>query len=84
MWSARARHTLCASCARPLCHVGLDWQEYVVVDPQFYRPAEVDLLVSDPAKAKRVLGWEPKVRFRVLVQMMVDADLALLKNEFGL
>jgi len=57
---------------------GLDWQKYVVVDPKFYRPAEVDLLLANPAKANRVLGWNPQVTFTELVQMMVDADLALL------
>jgi GDPmannose 4,6-dehydratase len=59
-------------------HVGLNWRDYVVIDPKFYRPAEVDLLVADPSKAKRELGWEPKVAFRELVAMMVDADLAEL------
>ncbi len=57
-------------------HAGLDWQEYVKVDPAFIRPAEVDLLIGDPAKAKAKLGWEPSVDFRGLVEMMVDADLA--------
>jgi GDPmannose 4,6-dehydratase len=57
-------------------HVNLDWHDYVVIDPKFYRPAEVDLLIADPAKAKRDLGWEPRVSFRELVAMMVDADLA--------
>lgn len=56
--------------------VGLDWEKYVVTDPAFYRPAEVDLLVGDPAKAKAKLGWEPKVSFPELVAMMVDADMA--------
>jgi GDPmannose 4,6-dehydratase len=59
-------------------HVGLDWQKFVVSDPAFYRPAEVDLLIGDPAKAKRVLGWEPEVSFEQLVRMMVDADLRRL------
>jgi GDPmannose 4,6-dehydratase len=59
-------------------HVGLDWQQYVVVDPQFYRPAEVDLLLGDPAKARRQLDWRPEVSFEQLVTMMVDADLAAL------
>jgi GDPmannose 4,6-dehydratase len=59
-------------------HVGLDWHDYVVIDPKFYRPAEVDLLVADPSKAERDLGWTPKVHFRQLVGMMVDADLAEL------
>jgi GDPmannose 4,6-dehydratase len=56
-------------------HVGLDWQKYTVQDPAFVRPAEVDLLLGDPSKAKRVLGWEPAVTFEQLVRMMVDADL---------
>ncbi|HZY83712.1 MAG TPA: GDP-mannose 4,6-dehydratase [Gemmataceae bacterium] len=56
-------------------HVGLDWRRHVVVDPAFYRPAEVDLLLGDPAKAQRVLGWRREVSFPQLVTMMVDADL---------
>ena len=61
-------------------YVGLDWHDFVVQDPRFMRPAEVDLLVGDPSKAGQVLGWEPKVTFTELIQMMVDADLALLKS----
>jgi len=61
-------------------HVGLTWQDYVAIDPKFYRPAEVDLLVADPSKAKQELGWTPKVNFNELVTMMVDADLADLKG----
>jgi len=59
-------------------HAGLDWRNHVVVDPQFYRPAEVDLLLANPAKAQRDLGWKPHVRFEQLVAHMVDADLASL------
>ena len=62
-------------------HVALKWRDYVVVDPKFHRPAEVDLLLSDPAKARRALGWRPEVDFRQLVSMMVDADLALLGHK---
>lgn len=62
-------------------HVGLDWEQYVVVDPKYYRPAEVDLLVGNPAKARRVLGWEPTVTFEQLVRLMVDADLAMLQQQ---
>jgi len=58
--------------------VGLDWQRYVVTDPRLVRPAEVDLLIADPRKAREELGWEPKVGFRELVKMMVDADTALV------
>ena len=61
-------------------YLDLDWRQYVVQDPKFYRPAEVDLLVGDPSKAGRVLGWEPNVDFRGLVRLMVDADLAALKK----
>jgi len=61
-------------------YVGLDWHNHVVQDPQFMRPAEVDFLVGDASKARRVLGWEPKVTFADLIRMMVDADLELLKS----
>ncbi|GAT33835.1 GDPmannose 4,6-dehydratase [Terrimicrobium sacchariphilum] len=61
-------------------HVNLDWKEFVKHDERYERPAEVDLLVGDPAKAKRQLGWEPKVKFAELVKIMVDADLELLKK----
>ena len=62
-------------------HVGLDWQKHVKYDARYERPAEVDLLIGDPAKAKRQLGWEPKVRFKELVQIMVDADLEMLEGK---
>jgi GDPmannose 4,6-dehydratase len=58
--------------------VGLDWKKHVRIDPAFVRPAEVDLLIGNPDKARRELGWSPKVGFRQLVEMMVDADLARL------
>ena len=59
-------------------HAGLDWQRYVKIDPRFVRPAEVDILLADPSKAARDLGWRPTVTFEGLVRMMVDADLARL------
>lgn len=62
-------------------HVGLDWEKYTEVDPTYYRPAEVDMLLGDPGKAKRVLGWEPKTKFAELVQLMVDEDLQLLRAQ---
>jgi GDPmannose 4,6-dehydratase len=62
-------------------HVGLAWDKYVKYDARYERPAEVDLLIGDPAKAKRELGWEPKVRFKELVQIMVDADLEMLEGK---
>jgi len=61
-------------------HVGLNWRDHVVVDPAFYRPAEVDLLLADPTKTRRQLGWLPEVDFEGLVRMMVDADLAALSG----
>ncbi len=62
-------------------HVGLNWEQYVEIDPNYYRPTEVDLLVGDYSKAKRILGWEPKTKFVDLVKLMVDADVELLKEE---
>ena len=62
-------------------HLGLDWQEYVEIDPRYYRPTEVDILQGDASKAKKVLGWEPKVSFQELAQMMTDADMELAENE---
>ena len=59
-------------------HVGLDWEEHVVTNPKFMRPAEVDLLLADPSKARQELGWTPKVDFQQLIAMMVDADLERL------
>jgi GDPmannose 4,6-dehydratase len=61
-------------------HAGLDWKRYVKTDPKFVRPAEVDLLQADPSKARRELGWTPKVSFAELVGMMVDADLVRLRG----
>jgi len=61
-------------------HVGLDWAKYVKLDPRFLRPAEVEHLIGDPAKARRELGWAPAVDFRGLVTMMVDADIARLQG----
>ncbi|MDY0164906.1 MAG: GDP-mannose 4,6-dehydratase [Thermoguttaceae bacterium] len=62
-------------------HVGLDWQEHVETDPALFRPAEVNTLRGDAAKARRVLGWRPEVDFAGLVRMMVDADLARVRRE---
>ena len=70
-------------CEEAFSYVGLDWKEHVKLDRKFVRPAEVDLLFADASKARRVLGWEPKVRFRELVRMMVDADLARHRAGFG-
>ena len=62
-------------------HVGLKWEDYVVIDPKFYRPAEVDLLLSDPSKARDQLNWEAEVSFEQLVTMMVDSDLNILSQQ---
>ncbi len=64
-------------------HIGRRWQDHVVIDPAFVRPAEVDLLLGDPSKARRVLGWEAKTSFADLVRLMVDADIALLREEMA-
>src|SRR5687768_5671867 len=61
-------------------HLGLDWSKYVDIDPRYYRPAEVDLLIGDYSKAKKKLGWEPKTKFTDLVKLMVEADTKLLKD----
>jgi GDPmannose 4,6-dehydratase len=61
-------------------HVDLDWQKYVEIDPRYYRPAEVDLLIGDYSKARKQLGWEPKTKFADLVKLMVDADVELLRK----
>lgn len=74
-----ATHSVREFCEEAFSHVGLDYKDFVVQDPRFYRPAEVDLLVSNPGKARQVLGWEPRVDFKQLVKMMVDADMERLK-----
>ena len=61
-------------------HMGLDWKKHVEFDPRYVRPAEVDLLIGDPSKAKKKLGWEPKTKFAELVKLMVDEDVRLLKE----
>ncbi len=73
-------HSVREFCQVAFDRVGLDWEKHVVVDPKFYRPAEVDLLVGDASKAGRVLNWEPSVAFGDLVRIMVDADLAALQQ----
>jgi len=76
-------HTVREFCEITFGRVGLDYNQYVVVDPRFFRPAEVDILLADPTKAKTVLGWEPKTTFRGLAEMMVDADMARVAKEAG-
>ena len=74
-------HSVREFCEIAFNHVGLDYNDYVVQDERFYRPAEVDLLISDPSKARSVLGWEPAVGFKELVTMMVDHDLERLTKK---
>jgi GDPmannose 4,6-dehydratase len=72
-------HTVQEFCETAFSRVGLDWQEHVHIDPAFVRPAEVDVLIGDASRAERKLGWNPTVRFKQLVDLMVDADLERLK-----
>lgn len=76
-------HSVREFCELAFSHVGLNYQDHVVTDDRFMRPAEVDLLIGDPTKAKTKLGWEPKMSFAELVSTMVDADLALCSGQLG-
>ena len=62
-------------------YLGLDWQKYVEIDPRYFRPTEVDVLMGDASKAKKVLGWEPKIKFKELARLMTDADMQLAEQE---
>lgn len=77
-------HSIKRLCEVAFACVDLDWQRYVYVDEEFLRPADVDLLIGDPSKAKQKLGWEPTVSFEEMIQKMVDADLAALKKQYRL
>jgi len=74
-------HSVRQFCHAAFSHVGLNYEDYVIQDPRFYRPAEVDLLVANPAKARGELGWQTRVDFESLVQLMVDADLKRVGGE---
>ena len=74
-------HTVCEFLDEVFGHLDLDWRRHVTTDPKLFRPAEVDSLRGDAAKARRVLGWQPKVTFRELARMMTDADLQLARRE---
>ncbi|MEI6084996.1 MAG: GDP-mannose 4,6-dehydratase [Verrucomicrobiota bacterium] len=78
-----ATHTIREFCEVAFGRVGLDWEKYVDFDKRYLRPAEVDILIGDPAKAKRVLGWKPKTKFKELAELMVDADVKLLADKLG-
>lgn len=74
-------HAVREFCELAFGYVGLNYEDYVLQDPRFYRPAEVDLLISDPSRAKTELGWSPKVSFKGLVEMMVESDLQRLSKK---
>lgn len=76
-------HTVREFIELAFAHVGLDWNDHVVIDPRFMRPAEVDLLLGSPTKTKAKLGWQPEVDFKGLVTMMVDADMDRVRAEVG-
>ncbi len=76
-------HPVREFCELAFGHLDLDYEQYVKVDERFFRPAEVDLLVGSPARAKKVLDWEPKTPFGELVRMMVDGDMALLSGKLN-
>jgi GDPmannose 4,6-dehydratase len=76
-------HSVREFCEIAFGYVDLDYQQFVIQDERFYRPAEVDLLVSDPSKARRLLGWEPTISFPELVKMMVDADIERLSKQLA-
>ena len=76
--SSGEMHSVRDMCEIAFGHVDLDMNDYVVVDPKFYRPAEVQQLLGDSSKAREELGWEPEVSFKALITMMVDADLKRL------
>ena len=75
-------HTVREFCEEVFRLLDLDWHQYIYHDPRYERPAEVDVLIGNPAKAKKQLGWEPKVRFKELVKLMVESDLALAHREY--
>ena len=81
--ATKENHTIEEFCREAFGLLDLDWKEFVKYDKRYERPSEVDKLLGNPAKAKKQLGWEPKVRFKELVKIMVDADLLLAKQELA-
>jgi GDPmannose 4,6-dehydratase len=81
--SAGTTHSVRELCEIAFGHAGLNWQDHVVIDNRFLRPAEVDLLIGDPTKAKNALGWVPTHSFPDLITMMVDADMAMVRRQMG-
>jgi GDPmannose 4,6-dehydratase len=76
-------HTVREFLERAFHHVGLEWEPHVEIDPRYFRPSEVDVLLGDPSKAREKLGWEPRVGFEELVRIMVDADMAALEDQLA-
>jgi GDPmannose 4,6-dehydratase len=76
-------HSVSEFCEEAFHYVGLNWKDHVEIDPRYFRPAEVDLLIGDASKAKRILGWEPKTKFKELVHLMVDADVKALDDQLS-
>lgn len=74
-------HTVRELCEESFGHLGLDYQQHVEIDPRYFRPAEVELLIGDPAKAKQKLGWQPQVTFKELVRIMTETDLVDLQSK---
>ena len=77
------QHSVRQFCELAFARVGLDWEGHVEIDPRYYRPAEVDSLLGDATKAREKLGWEPKVRFEELVELMVDEDVRMLEDQLA-
>ncbi len=77
------KHSVREALEVAFAHAGLDYEQHVEIDPRYFRPSEVDSLLGDPAKAREKLGWEPKVRFRELVELMVDADIDELDDKLS-
>ena len=77
------QHSVREFCELAFARVGLDWEGHVEIDPRYYRPAEVDSLLGDATKAREKLGWEPKVRFEELVELMVDEDVRMLEDQLA-
>jgi len=74
-------HSVRELCEAAFGHVGLDYREFVEIDPRYYRPAEVDYLLGDPSKATKVLGWKPRTSFKELVRLMMESDMELARRE---
>src|SRR5438067_709621 len=81
VFATNETHTVREFCEAAFGHVDLDWKEFVKHDPRYERPAEVDILIGNAAKAKKILGWEAKTRFNELVRLMVEADMELLERK---